>query len=180
MTAVLHILPFISHWNQMPIWKKQRITKVLFCYRDQVQQSPDNIEQKGIIERVGLNAAKDKELYSEFIDPIKIIIKGDTFEKVIDARFLMAETDVSKFRFHLQPVHVLIPRINGKTLSTTDLSTAYHQVALTLETEKPIHLVVGDEQYKCKRGFYYLERLPGFFWRILSIFLLNLPKELKL
>ena len=68
-----------------------------------------------------------------------ILIKGDTFEKGIDARFLMAETDVSKCHFLLLPVPVFIPRINGKIFSTTDLSTAYHQVALTPETEKPIY-----------------------------------------
>ena len=46
--------------------KKQRITKVSIHHRDWIQQILDDLEQNSIIERVGLNAAKNKELGSAF------------------------------------------------------------------------------------------------------------------
>ena len=67
---------------------------------------------------------------------------------VIDARLLKVITDISKHLFPLLPVRVLIPRIIGTVFSTTDLSTAYHQDALTPETQKLVHFVVGNGQYK--------------------------------
>ena len=109
-------------------FKKQLITKVPIHYQDQLQQILDDSETNGIFNRVGLNAAKNNELGSEFINPIKIILKGDVYKMVIDARLLNAKTDVSTNHVALLPVQVLILRINGKIFSTTDLSTAYHQV----------------------------------------------------
>ena len=64
--------------------------------------------------------------------------------------------------FHYFPVQVLIPRINGKIFSITDLTTAYHQVGLTPETQKLVHFVVGNEQYKYLRGFYGLPCITRF------------------
>ena len=100
--------------------KEKRITKVPILYRDQMKQILDDLEQNGIIERVGLNAARNNELGSEFLYPFIILLKGD----------------------------ISIPRINGKIFSTTDLSTLYHEVALTPETQKPVRFAVGKEQYK--------------------------------
>ena len=112
-------IPFTSHLKQMPNWKK-RITKVPIVYRDQMKQILDDLEKNGIIERVGLNAARNNELGSEFLYPFIILLKGD----------------------------ISIPRIDGKIFSTTDLSTLYHEVALTPETQKPVHFAVRKEQYK--------------------------------
>ena len=64
---------------------------------------------------------------------------SDPFKTTFDARLLNAINDVQKFQFPLLPVHVLVDRIDGKIFSTTDLTTAYHQVALTTETQKLLH-----------------------------------------
>ena len=77
--------------------------------------------------------AINNELGSEFINPIIILPKGDTYKIVIDARLFNAITDVSKYHFPLLPVQVPIPRINGKMFSASlILTTAYHQVWLKL------------------------------------------------
>ena len=72
----------------------QRITKVPIHYRDQIQQILDDLKDKGIIEGVQLNGAENNELGSEFIYPIKIRTKGDTYKRVTDARLFNAITDV--------------------------------------------------------------------------------------
>ena len=76
---------------------------------------------------------------------------------------------MSKYRFPSPPVQFPILRINGTTLSITDLSTAHHQVALTPESLKLVHFVVGKKQYKYKQGFFGLEALPGFFTCVMTI-----------
>ena len=65
-------------------------------------------------------------------------------------------TDIFKNYFPNLPVQVLIPRINGKNSCTKDLHTAYHQVALTRETQKLVDFVIGNEHYRIKLGFYEL------------------------
>ena len=117
-----------------------------------MQEILDNLEAEVIIERVGLHAAVNNELGSEFINPVIILPKGDTYKKVIDARLLNAITDTTKYHFPPLPVQVSIPKINGKIFSITDLTTAYDQVGLTPETQKLVHFVVGNEQYKNLRG----------------------------
>ena len=104
---------------------------------------------------------------SEFIKPTTNLPKGDTYKIVPDGRLLNTITDVSKYHLPLLPVS--IPRIIDTIFSTTDLSTAYHQVALTLKNQKLVHFVVGKEQYKHKQGFYGLKSLPGFHTRLVTI-----------
>ena len=96
---------------------------------------------------------------------------------IIDPRVFNAKTVVSKYHFALLPVEVFFLRINGKTFSTTDLSFAYHQVPLTPETQKLVRIVVGNEQYKFKRGCYSLNVLSGSSNRIMIILFAQLIKQ---
>ena len=65
--------------------KKQRITKVPTHYRDQIQQILDDLEQNCTIKRVGINVARNNEFGPEFINPIIILPKGDTYKTVTEA-----------------------------------------------------------------------------------------------
>ena len=56
-----------------------------------------------------------------------------------------------------------------KFFSVSDLSCAYHQVPLSLETQKLTSFIIGGRQYTNTRGFYGLCGLPNFFSRILTI-----------
>ena len=85
------------------------------------------MEKKGISQRVGLDAARNIELGSEFLNPIIFLLKGNRYKIGIDARLLNATNDVSKYHFPLLPIQVLISRNNGVVFSTTNLSNAYHQ-----------------------------------------------------
>ena len=133
--------------------KKQRITKIPIHCREKIQAILDELETNGLIEPVGLDAAQNHEISSEFISPFKIFAKGDTYNYVFDATLLNAETDFSKYPFPSLPVQVLMTKFIGSLFSTIDLSSAFHQVALTPETQKIVRFLVGIEQYKDKRGF---------------------------
>ena len=72
------------------------------------------------------------------------------------------------YRFKFQFLALTV-KLSGQQISL-------HQVALTTETQKLVHFVVGNEQYKYKRGFCGLKGLPGFFTRKLTILFAQLIK----
>ena len=128
--------------------EKQRNTKVPILYRDQMELILDDLEHEGTCERFRLNGARKIELASDFKYLIRILHNGDSYNIVIDARLFYAITDVSENHFRLIPVHVLISPTSGKTFIQTDLSTTYHQVSLTPETQKLLHFSSGNGQLK--------------------------------
>ena len=60
-------------------------------------------------------------------------------------------------------------RVNGKVLSKSDLSFAYHQVPLSPETQKLTSFIIGEKQYTYTHGFYALCGLPNVFSRLMVI-----------
>ena len=88
--------------------------------------------------------------------------KSDYVERVIDARFLIAVTDLTNYSWPLEPVQVIKTRVNGKKFSVSDLSCAYHQVSLCPETQKLTSFIIDGRQYTYTRGFYGLCGLPSF------------------
>ena len=50
------------------------------------------------------------------------------------------------------------------------------KVALDTETQKLLHLFLGNEQYKYKQRFYGLKALPGRFTRTMTILFAQLIK----
>ena len=156
----------------------QRIIKVPKHYCDHIQQILDDLEHNGLMERVPLKAARNNKLASKYKNPIIIPFKSDTWKLVTDAGLLNALTDVSEYHFPSWRVQVLILRCSGYFFSTTNFSTAYQQVALTPETQRLVHLVVGNEQYIYESGRPGLKVLPEIFLEILNTHLANFSKEM--
>ena len=84
-----------------------------------------------------------KKLGLEYIHPIIILPKGETYKLVFDAELLNDKTDVTKYLFLFLPAQVLIPPFSGKNFGTTDVSSDYHRFALNLETQKKFNFVAG-------------------------------------
>ena len=78
----------------------------------------------------------DKEMGSEFINPIIILPKGNTVKLVLDARYLISITDLSPYSWPLEPIGSLLTRFKGNFFTTSDLCSAYNQVPLTEETKQ--------------------------------------------
>ena len=110
----------------------------------------------------------DDEMGSLFVNPIILMPKNDYVKLVIDARYLNSVTDLTNYSWPLEPVQMILTRVNGKVFSVSDLSCAYHQVPLSPETQKSTSFIIGGKQYTYTRGFYGLCGLPHFFSRLMT------------
>ena len=145
--------------------RKQRPSKVPLHYRDRLEILLNELQRAGIIREMG----SDVEMCSLFTNPIIIIAKGDTVKLVIDARYLNSITDLSNYSWPLEPLQMLLTRLDGVYYTTSDLASAYNQVPLSEDSKKIISFVVGGKQYMFERRFYGLCGLPNFFRRIMTI-----------
>ena len=123
----------------------------------------DELIQAGIIRELD----EYDDMNSWFVNPILIFPKKDYVKLVIDARYLNSITETSNSSWPLEPLQVLIARVNGSYFTSSDLSCAYHQVPLTAETQKLTGFIIGGRQYTCQVGFYVLKPLPNFFSKIM-------------
>ena len=121
--------------------------------------------------------SNDKEMGSEFINPIKILPKGNKVKLVVDARYLNSITDLSGHSWPLEPIGSLLTRLKGNFFTTSDLCLAFNQVPLTEETKELVIFVIGPQQYTFERGFYGLCCLPNFFSRLKTIHFAPLIKK---
>ena len=111
----------------------------------------------------------DDEMGSLFVNPIILMPKNDYVKLVIDDRFLNSVTDLTNYSWPLEPVQMIMTRVNGKFFSVSALYCAYHQVSLRPGTQKLTSFIIGGRQYTYTRGFYGLCGWPNFFSRLMTI-----------
>ena len=145
--------------------KRQRTTKVSLHLRDKLEKLLTQLKVADIIRDMG----DDDEMGSLFVNPIILMPKNDYVKLVIDTCYLNSVTDLTIYSWPLEPVQMIVTRVNGKFFSVSDLSCAYHQVPLSYETQKLTSFIIGGRQYTSTRGFYGLCGLPIFFSRIMTI-----------
>ena len=145
--------------------RKQRPSKVPLHLEDKLEKLLGQLQETGIIRETG----DDDELGSLFVNPIILLPKADYVKLVIDARYLNSITDLTNYSWPLEPVQMIMTRINGKYFTASDLSCAYHQVPLSEETQKLTSFIVGGKQYTYQVGFYGLCGLPQWFSRMMAI-----------
>ena len=95
--------------------------------------------------------------------------QNDYVELVIGARHLISVTDLTNYSWPLEPVQIIMTPVNGKILSVSGLSCAYHQVPPSPETQTLTSFILAGRQYTYTRGFYGLCGLPNFFSRLMTI-----------
>ena len=74
---------------------------------------------------------------------------------------------------------MIMTKINGKYVTASDLSCAYHQVPLSPETQKLTSVVIGGKQYTYRVGFYGHCGLSQWFSRKMAINFEPLIKKKK-
>ena len=95
--------------------------------------------------------------------------RNDYVKLVIDARYLISATDLTNYSWPLEPAQMIMTRVNGKSLSVSDLSCASHQAPLSSKIQKVTSFMIGGKQYTYRRGFYGLCRFANFFSRLMAI-----------
>ena len=139
--------------------KRQRPSKVLLHLKEILAKLLTQLKDADFIREM----RDDDEMGSLFLNPIILMPKSDYVKLVKDARFLNSVTDLTIYSWPLEPVQMIMTRVNGKFFSVSDLSCAYHQVPLSPETQKITSFIIGGRQYTYTRGFYGLCGLPNFF-----------------
>ena len=145
--------------------KRQRASKVPLHLKDKLEKLLTQLKDADIIREMG----DDDEMGSLFVNPLILMPKNDYVKLVIDARYLNSVTDLTNYSWPLEPVQMIMTRVNGKFFSVSDLCCAYHQVLLSSETQKLTSFIIGGRQYTFTRGFYGLCGLPNFFSRLMTI-----------
>ena len=118
--------------------RKQRPSKCPLHLKDKLELLLGQLQDSGIIREMG----DDDELGSLLVNPIILLPKADYVKLVIDARYLNSISDPTNYSWPLEPVQMIMTRINGKYFTASDLSCAYHQVPLSPETQKMTSSVI--------------------------------------
>ena len=103
-------------------FKKQRPSKVPLHLRDKLEALMDEL----IPARIILELNEHDDLNSWFVNRNIILPKNDYVKLVIDARYLNSITDTSISSWPLEPLQVLMTRVNGAYFTSSDFSCAYH------------------------------------------------------
>ena len=152
--------------------ERQRPSKVPLHLKEKLEKFLTQLKDGDIIQEMG----DDYEMGSLFVNPIILMPKCDFVKLVKDARFLNSVTDLTNYSWPLEPLQMIMTRGNGKFFSVSDLSCAYHQVPLSLETQKLTSFIIGGRQYTYTRGYGHCG-LPSFFSRLMTIHFEPLNKK---
>ena len=102
--------------------KRQRPSKVPLHLKEKLEKPLTQLKRANIIPEMG----DDDEMGSLFVNPIILMLRNDYVKSVIDARYLNSVTDLTNYSWPLEPVQMILTRVNGEVFSVSDLSCAYH------------------------------------------------------
>ena len=125
------------------VFKKQRASKVPIHLHDKVNRLLDILEQYEIISPVN---TEEQPKGNTFINPVIILAKGESLKLVLDARYLNSLIDESKFNWPIEPIQVILTKINGKYFTTADINSAYNQMPLDEQSRRLTKFVIGNQQ----------------------------------
>ena len=148
--------------------KRQRPSKVALHLKEKLEKLLTQLKDADIFREMG----DDDEMGSLFVKLIILMPKKDYVKLVIDARYLNSVTDRTNYSWPLEPVQMIMTRVNGKFFSVSDIACAYHQAPLNPETPK-LTFIIGGKQYTYTLRFFGLSGLPNFLSRLMTIRAIN-------
>ena len=135
----------------------------------------DELIQAGIIRELD----EHNDMNCWLVKQIIILPKKYYVKLSIDACYLTSITDTSNSGWPLEPLQVLITRVNGSYFTSNHHSCAYHQVPITRETQKLTGFIIGGRQYTYQVGFYGLNPLHNILSKLMRYAFGPLIKEKK-
>ena len=130
--------------------KNQRASKVLVHLQDKVNRLLEILEQYEIILPV---SKEEQPRGNNFINPVIILAKGESLKIVLDARYLNSLIDETKVNWPIEPIQVILAKINDKYFTTADMNSAYNQMPLDGQSRRLTQFVNGNQQYEFNRLF---------------------------
>ena len=103
---------------------EQRPSKGPLHLKDKLEKLLGQLQDSGIIREMG----DDDELGSLFVNSIILLPKADYLNLVLNDSHLNSITDLTNCSWPLEPVQMIMTRINGKYFTASDLSCAYHPI----------------------------------------------------
>ena len=132
------------------VFKKQRASKVPIHLHDKVNRLLSILEQYEIISPVN---KEEQPKGNTFINPVIVLAKGESLKTVLDARYLNSLIDESKCNWPIEPIQVILTKINGKYFTTADMNSAYNQMPLDEQSRRLTQFVIGNQQNEFNRLF---------------------------
>ena len=152
-------------------FKKQRESKVPIHLQDKVNRLLDTLEQYEIISPVN---KEEQPKGNTFINPVNILAKRESLKIVLDARYLNSLIDETKCNWSIEPIRVILTKINGKYFTTADMNSAYNQIPLDEQSRRLTQFVIGNQQYEFNRLFYGISIGPAAFSAFMSKIFISL------
>ena len=90
--------------------KRQRLSKVPLHLKEKLEKLLTQIKDSDSVREMG----DDEEMGSLFVNPIILKPQSDYVKLVIDARYLNSVTDLTNYSWPLEPVQIIMTRVNGK------------------------------------------------------------------
>ena len=155
------------------VFKKQKASKVPIHLHDKVNRLLNILEQYEILSPVN---KEEQPKSNTFINPVIILAKSESLKRVLDARYLNSLIDESKCNWPIEPIQVILTKINGKYFTTADMNSAYNQIPLDKQSRQLTQFVIGNQQYEFNRLFYGISIGPAAF----SAFMIEIFRPLIL
>ena len=70
------------------------------------------------------------------INPVIVLAKGESIKTVLNARYLNSLLDESNCNWPIEPIQVILTKINGEHFTTADMNSAYNQTPLDEQSRR--------------------------------------------
>ena len=145
------------------VFEKQRASKVPIHLHDKVIRIGNILERYEILSPVN---KEEQPKRNNFINPVIILAKRESLKIVLDAKYLNSLIDESKCNWPIEPIQIILTKINGKFFTTADMNIAYNQRPLDRQSRRLTKFVIGIQQFN--RLFYGISIGPAVFSAFMS------------
>ena len=95
--------------------------------QDKINRLLEILEQYEII--IPVNKEEQPKVYT-FINPVIILAKGESLKIVLHARYLNSLIDESKCNWSIEPIQIILTKLNDKYFTRADINSAHNQMPL--------------------------------------------------
>ena len=107
----------------MQLFKKQKASKIQIHSHDKINRLLHILEQYENISPVN---KEGQPKGNTFINLVNVLAKGESLKIVLASRYLNSFINDSICNWPIEPMQVILTKINGKYFTTADMNRAYN------------------------------------------------------